>query len=270
MTMHGTRRKASMAVVLTGVLAGGAAPPVLAQSTAVDIDAVEAQIKTPDTPEALAAVRAHTAALGASSRTTLSSEAALRARSTIYLSHNRSLLEEAFFHLEQLIAYADYDQRLSLRKLQSLKANKGRYDRGEIEQGQFEALAERADRVHAQDLDEARDYLAGKAERLHAICTNLSQNVQELRDNLAAAQMSALPRELTGRVTALQSHRTWVDFTTPTEAGRQMRLALEQSETGDPQAIVACIASAFAAYEASPGGAVIDAELVREVVSQFQ
>ena len=192
------------------------------------------------------------------------------ARSTIYLSHNRSLLEEAFFHLRQLVAYADYDQRLSLRKLQSLKANKGRYDRGEIEQGQFEALAERADRVHAQDLDEARDYLAGKAERLHAICTNLSQNVQELRNNLAAAQMSALPRGLAGRVTALQSHRAWVDFTTPTEVGQQMRLALEQSETGDSQAIVSCLADAFAAYEASPGGAVIDAELVRDVVSQFQ
>ena len=215
-------------------------------------------------------MRGQAAALGASSRAALSTEAALRASSTIYISHNRSLIEEAFYHLEQIAPYADYDQRLYLRKLQSLKANKDRYDLGEIDQGRFEAAVARADRVHARDIDEARDYLAQKAERLDAICVNLSQNVEALRESLEAARMKAVPRELAERVTPLRSHQTWIDFTTPTGTGRQMLKALEQAEAGDPQAIVSCIAGAFTAYEASPGGAVADGDLVRKLVEQFK
>ena len=77
--------------------------------------------------------------------------------------------------------------------------------------------------------------LARKAERLHAICVNLAQNVAALRENLEASRMTAVPRELAERVTRLRSHRTWVDFTTPTETGRQMRQALDQVVTVDPE-----------------------------------
>ena len=264
------RRRASGAALLAGLLAGAAAPPALAQAGATDLDAIEAQIKAPETPESLAAMRGQAAALGASSRAALSTEAALRASSTIYISHNRSLIEEAFYHLEQIAPYADYDQRLYLRKLQSLKANKDRYDLGEIDQGRFEAAVARADRVHARDVDEARDYLAQKAERLDAICVNLSQNVEALRESLEAARMKAVPRGLAERVTPLRSHQTWIDFTTPTGTGRQMLKALEQAEAGDPQAIASCIAGAFTAYEANPGGAVADGDLVRKLVEQFK
>ena len=263
-------RTASGAALLAGLLAGAAAPPALAQAEATDIAVIEAQIKAPETPESLAAMREQAAALGASSRAALSTQAALRASSTIYISHNRSLIEEAFYHLEQIAPYADYDQRLYLRKLQSLKANKDRYDLGEIDQGRFEAAVARADRVHAKDVDEARDYLAQKTERLEAICVNLSQNVDALRETLDAARMKAAPPELAERVTTLRSHQTWIDFTTPTETGRQMLKALEQAETGDPQAIASCIAGAFTAYEASPGGAMADGDLVRKLVEQFK
>ena len=268
--MNATRRTASGAALLAGLLAGAAVAPALAQAEAADIAAIEAQIKAPDTPESLAAIRKQAAELGASSRAALSTEAALRAGSTIYISHNRSLIEEAFYHLGQIAPYADYDQRFYLRKLQSLKSNKDRYDLGEIDQGRFEAAVARADRVHARDIDEARDYLAQKAERLHAICVNLSQNVAALRESLDAARMKAPPRELAERVTTLRSHQTWIDFTTPTETGRQMLKALEQAETGDPQAIVSCIAGAFTAYEASPSGVMADEDLVRKLVEQFK
>ena len=268
--MNATGRTTLGAALLAGLMGGAAAPPTAAQAGAPDIAAVEAQIKAPETPESLAAMRKQAAALGESSRAALSTQAALRASSTIYVSHNRSLLEEAFYHLEQIAPYAEYDQRLYLRKLQSLKANKDRYDLGEIDRGRFEAAMARADRVYARDVDEARDYLAQKAERLHAICVNLSQNVAALRQNLDAARMRAAPRDLAERVTSLRSHRIWNDFTTPTETGRQMLKALEQAETGDPKAIVSCIAGAFTAYEASPSGVMADEDLVRKLVEQFK
>ena len=119
-------------------------------------------------------------------------------------------------------------------------------------------------------LADARDYLAGKAARMAEICDNLEQNVEALRENLAAAQSNAMPRALTQRITALRTHQTWIDFTTPTETGWHMRRALEQAEDGEPQAIVACISNAFAAYEPVIGGAVIDRALVGELVKQSQ
>ena len=268
--MNATGRITARAVVLAGLLAVAAAPSAFAQAAAMDIDAVEALIKAPETDESRAAMREQAAALGASSRTVLSSEAALRAASRIYISHNRSLLEEALYHLEQIVPYADYDQRLYLHKLQSLKANKDRFDLGEIDRGRFEAAMARADRVYTRDVVEARDYLARKAERLHAICDNLAQNVASLRGNLKESGMTAVPRELAERVTRLRSHRTWVDFTTPTETGRQMRQALDQVETVDPEAVIACIKGAFSAYEESPGGDVADEDLVRKLVEQFK
>ena len=164
--MNATRRTTLGAALLAGLLAGAAAPPTAAQADVPDIAAIEAQIKAPETPESLAAMRKQSAALGESSRAALSTESALRAGSTIYVSHNRSLLEEAFYHLEQIAPYAEYDQRLYLRKLQSLKANKDRYDLGEIDRGRFEAAMARADRVYARDVDEARvPSLAASASR---------------------------------------------------------------------------------------------------------
>ena len=87
---------------------------------------------------------------------------------------------------------------------------------------------------------------------------------------LAAAQSREMPRAPTQRITALRSHQTWIDFTTPTETGWYMRRALEQAEDSDPQAIVSCMANAFAAYEPAPGGAVIDKQLVQELVRQSE
>ena len=268
--MKGTRQATTAVMVFIGSLAGVVTSSVCAQSSDIDLDAVEASIKSPDSPEARTAMQAQIAALRASSSGVLSSEAALETSNTIYLSHNRSLLEEAFYHLEQIVPYADFDERLYLRKLQSLKANKDRFDHGEIDQGRFEMEARRADRVYAEELEGARDYLAGKAARLGEVCVNLEQNVEALRENLAAAQSNAMPRALTQRLTALRTHQTWIDFTTPTETGWHMRRALEQAEDSEPQAIVACISKAFAAYEPDLGGVIIDRALVGNLIKQSE
>ena len=268
--MKGTRQATTAVVVFIGLLTGAVSSSVRAQSSDIDINTVEASIKSPDSPEARTAMQAQIASLRASSSSVLSSEAALETSNTIYLSHNRSLLEEAFYHLEQIIPYADFDERLYLRKLQSLKANKGRFDQGEIDRSRFETEAQRADRIYAEELEDARDYLAGKAARLAEICDNLEQNVEALRENLAAAQSNAIPRAMTQRITAFRTHQTWIDFTTPTETGWHMRRALEQAEDGEPQAIVACISNAFAAYQPDTGGVVIDRALVGELVKQSQ
>ena len=268
--MRGTRQATTAVVVFIGSLTGTVSSSVCAQSSDIDIDAVEASIKAPDSPEARTSMQSQIAALRASSSSVLSSEAALETSNTIYLNHNRSLLEEAFYHLEQIVPYADFDERLYLRKLQSLKSNKDRFDHDEIDQSRFESEAQRADRVYAEELEDARNHLAGKAARLAEICDNLEQNVEALRENMAAAQSSSMPRALTRRITSLRSHQTWIDFTTPTETGWHMRRALEQAEDSEPQAIVACISNAFAAYEATPGGVIIDRALVGELVKQSQ
>ena len=271
--MNPVRQSAGAAVLCAGLAVGAATSPVRAQPTEIDIDAVEASIKAPDSAESSEAMQAQTAALRASSRGILSSKAALGTSNTIYVSHNRSLLEEAFYHLEQMVPYADYEERLYLQKLQSLKANKTRYDNREIDHRRFEVAAQRADRVYKEELEDARDYLAGKAARLMDICLNLDQNVDVLRENLDAAQSTSLPRALMQRITALRTHQTWLDFTTPTETGWHMRRALdlgaqELEEDIDPHAIVACVTNAFAAYEVAPGGPVIDTPLVKELVRQ--
>ena len=268
--MKGTREATRTAVVFIGLLTGIMSSSVCAQSSDIDIDAVEASIKAPDSLEARTAMQSQISDLRASSRGVLSSEAALETSNTIYLSHNRSLLEEAFYHLEQIVPYADFDERLYLRKLQSLKANKDRFDNSEIDQDRFETAAQRADRVYNEEVEDAHDHLAGKAARLAEICDNLEQNVEALRENLAAAQSNAMPRALTSRITALRTHQTWIDFTTPTETGWHMRRALEQAEDGEPQAIVACISKAFDAYEPDSGGVIIDRALVGELVKQSQ
>ena len=66
----------------------------------------------------------------------------------------------------------------------------------------------------------------------------------------------------------MRTHRAWIDFTQPTETGWHMRRAIEQAQDSDPQAIVSCITNAFAAYEAAPGGAIIDKQLVQELLRQ--
>ena len=268
--MKGARHSICTVMVLTGLVTGTVTSSVCAQSAEIDIDAVETSIKTPDTPESRDAMQAQIAALRASSSGVLSSAAALETSNTIYLSHNRSLLEEALYHLEQIVPYADFEERLYLQKLQSLKANKDRFDDGKISQGRFEASKGRTDQVHKEELKDARDHLAGKAARLQEICVNLDQNVEVLRENLETAKSRAMPRSLTKRITALRTHQTWIDFTTPTETGWYMRRALEQAEDSDPDAIVACITNAFAAYEEDTGGVIIDKGLVGELLKQSQ
>ena len=267
--MNGTRQKASAIIlVATGWMLAGAAPSALAQSTVTDIDAVEASIKAPDTAETRAAIQAQTAALQESSGRVLSREAALDSSTRIYLSHNRSLLQEMFYHLEQLVPYSNFKERLYLQKLQSLKSNKERFDQGEIGEGRFQIIAQRADYVYEDELDEARNYLAGKATRLREICDILSDNVDSMQRNFDAARMDGMPRALAQRITEMRTNQAWVDFTTPTDTGRHMRRALEQAEDADLQQIASCVASVFDPYQPDTGGEIIDRTLVGELIDQ--
>ena len=269
--MNKARQAPLSVVVCIGLLGGSLSSAVPAQAQAIDLDAVEASITAPDSSQARETMQAQIASLRESSARVLSRKAALETSSAIYLSHNRSLLEEAFYHLEQIVPYAHVDERLYLRKLQSLKANKERFDEGAIGRSRFEAEAQRADRVYAQEREEAREYLADKAARLSEICDNLGQNVEALRENLdVAAGSGGIPRALTGRIMALRANQAWLDFTTPTETGREMRRALEQAPDGEPQAILACLSEAFAAYEVTEVGVVIEPGLVEEIVGQSQ
>ena len=266
--MNGTGQKAFAVGVVAGLLLAGSASPILAQSTGTDIDAVEASIKAPDTPESRAALQAQTATLQESSGRVLSREAALDSSTKIYLNHNRSLLQEMFYHLGQIVPFSNFEKRIYLQKLQSLKANKERFDNNEIDKGRFQVIAERADHVYEDELDEARNYLAGKATRLREICDILSDNMDSMQRNLEAAQSAAMPRALTQRITELRTNQAWVDFTTPTDTGRQMRRALEQAEDADPQKIAGCITHVFAGYEATVSGELIDSQLVGDLLQQ--
>jgi len=93
------------------ILSGGA----IANS---DLDQIESAIKAPAGDESAGSIKQQTEQLMLKARQDLDSSDVLHSSTAIYLNHNRSLLNEAFHHLEQIAPYADYRDSTYLDKLQ--------------------------------------------------------------------------------------------------------------------------------------------------------
>ena len=251
------------------------------QTSASDIDAIEAQIKAPDSPEA----RSATVALTKEIRKAIpavGSREPMRAANKIWVQHNRSLLEEAFHHLNQIRPYADYEELFKIESIRSIALARDRLERNEINSAQFQNSVDEADAVYDQDVQDARTYLNEKIDRLKSICKTYGQNGEALQENLGAMKIAEAPPELARRVIGLRSETTWLDFTgcgtsgscpldaTPTENGEQMRRAITQARPADLATIVSCMATAFDAYLPRRPDVLAEEVRVEEVADQYR
>ena len=265
-----SQRSSCVVAVLMALMLSGVTLPVAAQESQVDVDTLESSIKAPDTPEARATMQEQTAALNASSSDVLSSTAAVRTSIKIYLSHNKSLLEEAFYHLANLGPYANFQERIYLQKLQALKDNKERHERQEIDVARFNTMVLRAERIYTDEVEAARDLLSEKNARLREICVNLADNVEDVRKNLTAAQLDEIPRELSQRIVDLRARPIWTDFSVPSDVGREIRRALEQAPGDPPQDIISCVLHAFDPYQDFGADTIIDPNLARDIANRYE
>lgn len=248
-------------VISIGMVLSGSA---LANNS--DLEQIEAAIKSSDS----AMIQQTANRVRAEANNGLSSQDALRSGTAIYLSHNRSLLREAFYHLDQMAPYAGYEESLYLQKLRSLKTNKQRYERGEITEKKFNAEVNRISSVSNADKDEVQDMLQGKMFRLQTICSNLEQNQHSISENQDAAGENMLTADRTQKITQLKNDRTWQDFITPTSRGQQMRTIMAEVAPGEASQVTSCLENAFNQFEPKQKGPVVEQSLLSDLLSQFQ
>ncbi len=245
-----------------------AVQPVLAAGgeAAVSLDRVEAMIKG-KAPEG--EMERQVRALNASAKEVFQSTDQIRASNTIYVNHCRSIIQEIFYHLNQIAPYYDFKDAIYLRKLQELKANKARMERGEITKAQFGTNVEKIEARYRQELADAQEFIDEKVDRLSSLCTNLKINTDSIRENLRAKGVNGLPDDLRSRVLQLKQDPTWQAVSLPTERGMHMQKALEAASDGQGLAVKGCLSGLFDFFEQKAYGPVFDEGLVARVVGQF-
>ncbi len=231
----------------------------------VGLNQIENLIKKGDTTH----MEQEVGRLNASAKAVFQSTDQIAASNSIYVNHCRSIIQEMFYHLKALEPYYDFKDAIYLRKLQELKENRGRLDRGEITKAQFAANVERIEARYREDLSDAQEFIDEKADRLATLCSNLRSNADSIRENLRAKGVSGLPDNLRSRVLQLRQDPVWQDLTLPTERGRHMETALSMASGGQGIGVKACISDLFRFFDQKAYGPVFDETLVAKVVSQF-
>ncbi len=242
------------------VYAGGSDPGV------VTLDRVEAMIKG-KAPEGELARQAKQ--LNESAKAVFHSTDQIRASNTIYVNHCRSIIQEMFYHLNQIEPYYDFKDAIYLRKLQELKANKRRMERGEITKAQFGSNVEKIEARYRQELADAQEFLDEKVDRLASLCTNLQTNTNSIRENLKAKGMNGLSDDLRARVLQLKQDPTWQAISIPTQRGLHIQKSLEAASGGQGLQVKACLSNLFGFFEQKAYGPVFDEGLVARIVGQF-
>lgn len=261
-------RRIKIYAALLGAVLMVSTPPVLAAGAATgsgELNRVESLIKGGQSAQ----MEQEAQRLNTSAREVFQSTDQIAASNAIYVNHCRSIIQEMFYHLKALAPYYDFKDAIYLRKLQALKKNRARLDRGEITRAQFSANVERIEARYKEDLADAQEFIDEKVDRLASLCSNLRSNTDSIRENLRAKGVNGLPDNLRSRVLQLRQDPVWIDLSTPTQRGRHMETALSLASSGQGAGVKACIQDLFTFFDQKAYGPVFDETLVSRVVAQF-
>lgn len=268
-THHTTPRRVARLTLLAAVFATGLARAEAPDAGLASLDALETSLAAGDSP-ALRQQRAEQAqAMNRDNGRHLDRDRATRSGATIYLAHNRSLIEELFYQLEAVAPYAELERSLYLDKLRALKANQDRLHAGEITEPEFQREAAHLEQASQQERQQATDYLTAKHDRILGICTNLDDNLQAIGENLHPGGAGAIPSELAGPLLALRGRPAWRDWSGHSARGEDMRKALAQVPDANSARIGSCLDGLFSAYLPRAGGPLIPLDIAAAVAGQF-
>ena len=183
----------------------------------------------------------------------------------IYGRHCRSLIKEALYHMGRLAPYHDYERAYKIKKLKSLKELNRRFQAGEITKSEFEHSKLKIEEVYRSDIEDAKDFIGYKVERLREIVTLVSENVEDIN----AMGNEQLPEGIRKSILELKADPVWQDFVSDTERGRHIRDVIAKNSGGT--GLITQLEAMFKPFERiSPDAPVIPTWIIDEVVAQYE
>ena len=186
--------------------------------------------------------------------------------SDISVRHCASLVQEILYHMDKVKPYSNFKDVFYMIKLKELKANRTKFDRGEISQADYNRINSKIEAQYNHDTAQSQDLLDEKADRLMVLCNTLGQNVDALRKS-ARVRGEGLNDERKEKIMRFANDPAWKDFSSQNREGEKIRKALTLASNDMGSRLIPQLENLFSPF--SPhDGKIFNEDLVLKLKSK--